>query len=318
MSQINDITPLLDRDLIAGFAAVSVPAELPSPVERRVIFRQLMAAYRGALPPPDSVIHRDAVVPASFGDVDVPVRIFAPREPRCDAVLLWLHGGGFSVGHHEDEDVVVAPWVDAIGCTVVSVGYRLVPEHTAPAALNDACAALRWIATAPAELGVRPSRIAVGGISAGGTLAAGVALRARDEQGPALCFQLLLVPAADNRSATPSMQTLNDPRQWNLDANLLAWQMYAGGDGAAPAHCAPGRSDDLSNLPPAYVEVAGADPLRDEGIAFAQKLMQAGVATELHVFPGAYHASSYVQPLAPVSRRAREETIAALQRAFSA
>lgn len=317
MNEINDVTPLLDRDLVAGFAAIPLPDTLLAPAERRVMFREWMAAHRKTLPATD-VLHRDAVVPAAFGGCEVPVRIFAPRRPKpAGAVLLWLHGGGFSVGHHEDEDIIVAPWVEAIGCTVVSVGYRLAPEHKAPCALDDACAALRWLATAPAELGPRPAKIAVGGISAGAALAAGVALRARDENGPALCFQLLLVPCADNRSITPSLRSLNDPRQWNLDANVLAWNRYAGGDGPLPPHCAPGRSDDMSGLPPAYVEVAGVDPLRDEGIAFAQQLMQAGVTTELHVFPGSYHGSSYTQPMAPISVRARDEVRAALQRALA-
>jgi len=151
-----------------------------------------------------------------------------------------------------------------------------------------------------------------------GLLAAATALRARDEQGPALCFQLLLVPCMDSRSDTPSMHEIEDNRTWRRSANLAAWQMYAGPGflGELPPYAAPGRARDLSGLPPAYVEVAEIDPLRDEAIDYASRLMRAGVRTELHVYPGAYHASTYYQPQAGVSRRAAQDTVQALKRAL--
>jgi acetyl esterase/lipase len=315
VKEIKDLTPLVDPQLATAFAAIPMPAGLVDVPTRRAYGRQFAQAYRAALPPSTILTYTDHLIPATAGH-PVPVRIFAPREPRLDAVLLWMHGGGFSSGHHEDEDLLARPWVEAIGCTVVSVGYRMAPEFQAPCALEDCYTALEWIATAPRELPVKPARIAVGGISAGGCLAAGVALKARDQHGPRLCFQLLLVPCADNRSATPSMRTLNDPRQWSLRANLNAWQIYAGGDGDVPPYTAPARAADLSALPPAYVEIAGVDPLRDEGIEYATRMMQAGVSVELHVFPGALHASTYLLPQAQVSVDAREEATRALQRAL--
>lgn len=313
MQPQTDITPMLDPQLVPAFAAAPVLGSVDL-ATRRARSRAFAAAYRAMLPPPDDLRILDITTPASPSGTAVPLRILAPATRSSTAVLLWFHGGGFASGHHEDEDLIVAPWIRATGCTVVSVGYRLAPEYPHPAASDDGYAALQWLSAGPAELGFVPSRIAVGGISAGAALATATAQRVRDQGGPALAFQLLLVPCADNRSVTPSMRTLVDPRQWHAEANLLAWQMYAGGDGEVSPYAAPGRATDLSGLPPAYVEVAGADPLRDEGIDYATRLMQAGVAVELHVFPGAYHASSYLQPQAEISRRARQEAVEVLRR----
>ncbi len=316
MNYLTDITPLLDPDLVEGFAKMPVRSGPFDPDARRAQGRQLFAAYRASLPPLTDIVIRDAWASGEPGATEVPVRIFAPAAAAADtgAVLLWMHGGGFFTGHHEDEDIIAAPWVRELGITVVSVGYRMAPEHPWPAATDDCWRALNWVASSSKPLGFRPSRIAVGGISAGGALAAATAIRARDEQGPALCLQLLLVPCTDNRSATPSMLALDDRRQWNREANQLAWQLYAGGDGEVDPVAAPARATSLAGLPRAYIEVAGADPLRDEGIEYGCRLLQDDVPTELHVFPGAYHASTYLQPTASISARARVETVAVLRR----
>ncbi len=317
MQKITNIEPLLDPELAQALASLPFPP--PGGLEvasRRALARQFAAAYREAAPALDDLRIDDRQVPASADRPAVDIRVIAPRTGRSEVVLLWMHGGGFSSGHHEDEDIIAAPWVRATGCTVVSVGYRLAPEHAHPAASDDCYAVLEWLAAADAPLGFVPARIAVGGISAGAALAAATALRARDAGGPSICFQLLLVPCADNRSVTASMMTLNDTRQWHREANIKAWSLYAGGDGDVPAYAAPARARDLGGLPPAYIEIAGADPLRDEGIEYGTRMMQAGVAVELHVFPGALHASTYLQPQAAISVRAREETLAALRRAI--
>lgn len=317
MNVITDLVPLADPELGKTLASLPVPPaggfEIPA---RRAAARQFAANCRAAMPELRELRVEDREVPASGERPAVAVRVIAPAARRSDAVLLWIHGGGFSSGHHEDEDIVTGPWVLATGCTVVSVGYRLAPEHSHPAASDDCYAALEWLASPSRPLGFAPTAILVGGISAGGALAAATALRARDENGPKIGFQLLLVPCADNRSNTPSMTILNDRRQWHRDANIKAWQIYAGGDGEVSPYAAPARATDLGRLPPAYVEIAGADPLRDEGIDYATRLMQAGVAVEMHVFPGALHASTYLLPQAAISVRARAETLAALQRAL--
>ncbi len=317
MEPVNDIVPLLDPELAQAVAALPVPP--PGGLEvatRRALARQFAANYRAAMPMLGDLRIEDREVPAGADRPAVAVRVIAPAIRRSDAVVLWIHGGGFSSGHHEDEDIVTGPWVQAIGCTVVSVGYRMAPEHAHPAASDDCYAALEWVTSTANPLGFAPSSIIVGGISAGAALAAATALRARDAGGPEICFQLLLVPCADNRSNSPSMLALNDTRQWHRAANIKAWNIYAGGDGPISEYAAPGRAEDLSGLPPAYIEIAGVDPLRDEGIEYGKCLMQAGVSVELHVFPGAFHASTYLLPNAGVSARARAEALDALQRAI--
>jgi acetyl esterase/lipase len=187
------------------------------------------------------------------------------------------------------------------------------------AALHDCYAALAWLHGHAGDLGVDPARIAVGGLSAGGGLAAAVALLARDRGEVPLCFQWLVYPMLDDRGATPSSHEITDPDVWNRDANDRAWQAYLGdlaGAGDVPVLAAPARAsvEELRGLPPAYVDVGELDLFRDEDIAYAQRLLQAGVPTELHVTPGAFHASEMYGPDADSSRRIERARIEALRR----
>jgi acetyl esterase/lipase len=313
-----DIAPRLDPELAPAFMAQPRPDGALDLAAMRRRLRQAIALLGAQLPPGDDVRVHDIAAPADGLRPAVPMRVFESRRRESDAVLLWIHGGGFFAGHHEDDGLFAIPMVRETGCTIVSAGYRRPPEHPYPAAVDDCMAALRWLAGPARPLGFAPGKLAIGGISAGGCLAAVTALRARDENGPALCFQLLLVPCVDSRSDTPSMHEIEDSRSWRRSANLAAWQMYAGPGclGELPPYAAPGRAKDLSGLPPAYIEVAEVDPLRDEAIDYAARLMRAGVRTELHVYPGAYHASTYYQPQAEVSRRAAQDTAQALRRAL--
>jgi acetyl esterase len=204
---------------------------------------------------------------------------------------------------------------------VVSVAYRLAPEHPYPAGLEDCYAALVWLAGHAAELGVDPARLAVAGGSAGGGLSAALALLARDRGGPALCFQYLAIPELDDRLTTPSMQAFVDTPLWNRPSAVRSWEYYLGpglaaGSDDVPPYAAPSRATDLAGLPPAYISVCEFDPLRDEGIAYAQALLAAGVSVELHLFPGTFHGSTMVNPAAAISRRQNEETAAVLARAL--
>ena len=311
-----DISSRLDAELTPGFSAQPAPQGPPSVTASRQRLRQAIQALSAAVTPGEDVVVTDMKMP---GSPAVPVRVFAPRQRRSGAVLMWIHGGGFIAGEHEDDGLFAIPLVRELGCTVASVGYRKPPESPYPAATDDCYAALRWLAGPTLPLGFVPDKLAVGGISAGGCLAAATALRARDEKGPALCFQLLLIPVIDNRHATPSMDEVRDPRCWNRNSSLAAWEMYLGKDflGEVPPYASPARAKDLSGLPPAYVDVAEVDVLRDEAIDYAARLMQAGVRTELHVYPGAYHGSAYFQPYAGISQRSRADTAAALKRAFA-
>jgi len=185
-----------------------------------------------------------------------------------------------------------------------------------PAPLDDCYDALTWTANNAETLAIDPERIAVGGLSAGGALAAGLALRARDDGRPQPCFQLLVIPCIDDRHQTPSSRDVTDNRLWNRKLSLKAWEAYLGKyAGEPPIYAAPGRAKDLKGLPPAFVSVEDNDLLRDEGIGYGQRLMQADVTTELHVYPGTFHGSlMFEEP--DVSRRHRRDMLAALKRAL--
>ncbi len=214
--------------------------------------------------------------------------------------LLWIHGGGYIIGTAEMEDHVCAQFSKRLGITVASVEYRLAPEHPYPAALEDCYAALTWLAGLP---GVDPGRVAIGGASAGGGLAAALALWARDRgssgQGVTPAFQLLVYPMLDDRS---SMTT--DPpnyRLWSPRANRFGWTAYLGD--ADPRVAVPARRDDLSGLPPAWIGVGTNDLFHDEDLAYAERLQAAGVPCDVEVVPGAFHGFDLWAAKSPVSQR---------------
>jgi acetyl esterase/lipase len=216
------------------------------------------------------------------------------------------------------DDGVCEHLVAAVDAVVVSVEYRLAPEHPFPAGPDDAYAVLRWLAASAEELGVDASRIAVAGRSSGGGTAAGAVLMARDRGEVEVAFQMPLYACLDDRLVTPSSHEIQDPRSWNRTLMDNAWDAYLGpmrGADVSP-YAAPARAEDLSGLPPAYVQVGELDVLRDENVAYAQRLLQAGVPTELHVYPGAFHGFDVLVPDAEISRRAIEERDAALRRAL--
>ncbi|MDF2704454.1 MAG: lipase/esterase, partial [Nonomuraea muscovyensis] len=165
------------------------------------------------------------------------------------------------------------------------------------------------------DLGVDPGRIAVGGDSAGGNLSTALALLTRDRGGPPLRFQCLDVPVTDDRLTTPSMLAFTDTPMWNRPMAVLSWRYYLGEAAGATPYAAPIRATDLTGLPPAYVSVCEFDPLRDEGIAYAQRLVQAGVPTELHLYPGTFHGAALVADVA-VTRRMNADMVDALRRAL--
>lgn len=297
----------MDPELEA-FIPLFPPADLTDPVTAR----RGLADLAASAPAPDTagLEIEDRTVPA---DVDVPVRIYRPH--RAQGAMVWLHGGGFVMGDLDTEHPWAARLAAASDALVVSVGYRVAPEHRFPAALDDACAVLAWAAEHASELGVDPGRIAVGGHSAGGGLAAAVALRARDQRGPAICFQLLNQPALDDRQESWSARQFTDT-PWLTRAKVTTmWAHYLGCAAASP-HAAPARATDLSGLPPAYIATAEFDPLRDEEIHYALRLLQAGVPVELHQWPGTFHGSQAIVS-ADVSQRQITELGAVLRRAVA-
>ncbi|MCU1457943.1 MAG: esterase [Actinomycetia bacterium] len=261
------------------------------------------------------LVIEDRLVPGPDGDPDVAVRVFRPRDATAPtAAIVYIHGGGFVMGSVDVEHGAGVALASALDVTVVSVEYRLAPEHPFPAGIEDCYAVLVWMAAQADELGIDVERIAVVGRSAGGGLGGALALLTRDRGGPALCFQCLGMPVFDDRLETTSMRDFVDTPLWNRPSAELSWQYYLGDDrGDVSPYAAPARATDLGNLPPAYISTNEYDPLRDEGIQYALRLLEAGVHVELHSFPGTFHGSSVI-PTAAVSRRAAAEELYALRR----
>jgi acetyl esterase/lipase len=274
--------------------------------------RKGLAELAAGVPAPDTT-DLDIEDHTVAGEVDVPVRVYRP--PGAVGALVWLHGGGWVMGDLGTEH----PWASRLalmsGAVVVSVGYRLAPEHRFPAALDDSYAALTWTVANAAAIGVEADRIAVGGHSAGAGLAAAVTLRARDEQGPPIRFQLLNQPELDDRLQTWSARHFTDTPWSTREKIATTWRHYLGG-GPATMYAAPARALDLSGLPPAYIATAEFDPLRDEDIEYALRLLRAGVSVELHQWPGTFHGSQAIIS-ADVSQRQIAELAAALRRALT-
>jgi acetyl esterase/lipase len=293
---------------LEAFISLFPPADLDDPVTARKNLAELAAAT----PEPDTtgMEIEERTVPA---DPDVAVRIYRPHRARGG--IVWLHGGGFVMGDLKTEHPWAVRVADGSGAVVVSVGYRLAPEQRFPAALDDAYTVLTWAAGHAAELGIDPERIAVGGHAAGAGLAAAVALRARDQQGPPISFQLLSQPELDDRQETWSARNFTDTPFMTRDKVAASWRHYLGSAPASP-YAAPARADDLSGLPPAYITTAEFDPNRDDAIGYAQRLLQARVPVELHQWPGTFHGSQAILS-AEVSQRQIGELGAVLRSALS-
>lgn len=227
------------------------------------------------------------------------------RSGSSDGAVLWLHGGGMFLGAAWCDDVRSRELADEVGATVVVPDYRLAPEHPHPAPLEDCLRALEWTAE-------RFERVVVAGASAGGGLAAAVALRARDAGGPAVAAQHLYYPMLDDRP-TVSRRELAETGVWDARLDALAWAAYLGG-APADAHAAPARADDLGGLPPAYIDTGELDLFRDEDVDYARRLAAAGVPVELHLERGAVHAFDVIAPDAALSRTVRARRAAALRR----
>jgi acetyl esterase/lipase len=249
--------------------------------------RQTLQEASAALP--DDVARREHVV---SDDPRVVVRVHRARGASGPQPCLFhIHGGGYVMGSYDMDDARFARLCPELGIVGVSVEYRLAPETPYPGPLDDCYAALAWTHEHAEELGIDPARIGIGGISAGGGLAAALALLARDRGELPIAFQQLECPMVDDRQLTSSSR-LDGLPVWSRESNEFGWRSYLGdlyGADEVPAHAAPARAEDLSGLPPALVIVGGADGFRDEDITYALRLNQAGVPCELHVLPGAIH-----------------------------
>ena len=282
--------------------------------------REMGVSSVSALAPNDGVTIRDEFIPGPEGAPDIRVRIYSSDgQMRKRPGVLYIHGGGYILGTPENTDASSRRLTAEIGCTVVSVDYRLAPEHPYPAPLEDCYAALVWFSQHAEQLGVDEARIAVTGASAGGGLTAALTLLARDRGGPSIAFQAPLCPMLDDTNTTPSSHEFTDKRMWNRMKNQFGWQMYLGDmyGKAVPPYAAAARSQDLSGLPPTYTYVGELDLFRDETTEYVSRLLRAGVSTEYHIYPGCFHGFEMFTEVAEISRSAQDDYVKVMKKALA-
>ena len=300
------------RLMIERTQALNLPAVgRMTPAEARESVRQRSAA----LPREDVASVHDHRVPVAGGAVRV--RVFTPHVSGPLPGLVYFHGGGWVTGDVETHEGICRTLANAARCVVASVDYRCAPEFTYPTAAEDAYAATRWVADRASELGVDARRLAVCGDSAGGNLAAAVALMARDRGGPRLALQVLVYPITDCDFERPSYKENAEGYLLTAESMRFYWDQYVpnGADRTAP-YVAPMRAATLAGLPPALVITAEYDPLRDEGEAYAHRLAEAGVPVTQSRYPGMIHAFFRFTNSADAARAAVAEVVAALQKAW--
>ena len=247
--------------------------------------------------------------------VDLPsgagARLYRPAGANGSTpALLWIHGGGYLIGSPEQDDALCRRYVERLGIAVAAVRYRLAPENPYPAALEDCHDVLTWLAGLP---GIDATRIAIGGASAGGGLAAALAFLARDRGEVKPVLQVLSYPMLDDRTVDPALDRPGF-RLWNARSNRIGWRSYLGG--ADPAVAVPARRDDLTGLPPAWLGVGTLDLFHAEDLAYAARLNAAGVPCEVHEAPGAFHGFDGLAPRASVSQQYFDSTCSAMNRAM--
>lgn len=248
----------------------------------------------------------DRVIPGPAGDI--PVRVYRPSAETELPVVAYLHGGGWVIMGIETHDWICRRLANAAGAVVVSVEYRLAPEHPFPAPLDDCMAVTRWLAEHADELGADATRLAIAGDSAGGNLAAAVTLASRADDGPHLLAEVLVYPATDAACATPSFVQNADGYLLTASSMRWFWDQYLGPDGHSDdGYASVLRHPDLAGLPPTLVITAEHDPLRDEGEAFAEHLGEAGVDVTLHRYDGMVHGFLGMDALTPEADDAMTE-----------
>ena len=301
------------QNVLDTIAALNLPANhTVSPAEARA-----NAKLRPRAQGPDVAKVEDRAIPGP--GPNIPVRVYTPAGPGPFPILVWFHGGGWVVGDLDGADGAARHLTVGANCVTVSVDYRLAPETKFPGPADDCYAATVWAAQHAAELNGDASRVAVGGDSAGGNLAAAISLMARDRQGPGLAFQLLVYPVTDRNFATASYTA-------NADGYLLSkagmewyWDHYlSDASDASNPYAAPLQATDLSNLPPALVITAEYDPLCDEGEAYGKRLNAAGIPTVCTRYPGMIHGFFGMWAAMDKGQQAIDEAAAALRQAFGA
>jgi acetyl esterase len=289
------------------------PVEQMSVQEMRDALEERSRLTAGDPEPVEQVTSRDLPGPGG----PIPIRVYAPAGARPLPGLVYLHGGGWVRGSLQTHDVLCRALANWASCIVVSVDYRMAPEHRFPAAVDDAVAATRWVGANADQLGIDPERLAVGGDSAGGTLAAGTALVLRDEGGPKLVHQLLIYPATDFSFETASYRDNAEGYMLTRSAMQHYWRVYLRDESdGADYRASPLRAPDHSGLPAATVVTAEYDPLRDDGRAYAERMRAAGVQVEYRECPGLVHGFATSMGAIDAGRAAVQDAARALREAF--
>jgi acetyl esterase/lipase len=297
------------QPLLAARAERGLPAAGDVATRRansRLLFE--VVSQRAGIPiQPVRVSHHEAVADDGHR---VPLRLYRPDRARHGPLVVDIHGGGMIAGTLDQSEALLTNLSARAELAVLTPDYRLAPEHPDPAPVEDCYATVRWAAAHAREIGIDPARIAVMGASAGGGLAAGVTLLARDRGGPAIARQLLIYPMLDDRTraADPEMA---HALLWSVDDNVTGWNALLGEADAddVSVYAAPARANDLSGLPPAYIDVGGLDLFRDEDVDYATRLQRCGVPVELHVVPGVPHAFDILAPESSAGRQVTESRL---------
>ncbi len=270
-----------------------------------------------ARPAPADISTEEVLVPSLVDDHEIPARIYRPTRRVNERGFAYFHGGGFVLGDLQLEEDKCFTAASGAGCVVVSVDYRLAPEHPYPTPLEDCYSVLRWMADHARELSIDPRRLGVGGCSAGGALAASVAQLCRDRGGPRLAMQMLLYPVLDASLRGDSLRTFGEEEALR-DVERM-WEYYLGAPRAeTPGYASPAACEHLGGLAPAYIACAELDGFRDEAIVYAQRLLSAGVSVELHLWPRVPHAFELIAPTAAISRRSSGQQAEAIARLLDA
>jgi acetyl esterase/lipase len=314
--------PPFDPELAAALAYFG--ETLPPAITLDMI-PTLRQAGIGIAAPTNEELRRDGAfevtehsVPGPAGAPDVSLLICRPTAAQAlTAAVYHTHGGGMILGDNRTGLPELLDWAQPLGLAVVSVEYRLAPETPHPGPVEDCYAGLVWTAEHAGDLNVDAERIIIVGASAGGGLAAAVALMARDRGGPGLLAQMLLCPMLDDRNDTPSAFQMAGLGVWDRTANETGWTALLGADRGGPdvsPYAAPARAGDLSGLPPAFIDVGSAETFRDEDVLYASRIWQAGGQAELHVWPGGFHGFDGLAPQAAISHEARAARVRWLHR----
>jgi acetyl esterase/lipase len=300
--------PGIDPELVAPLAEIK--ALLPP------LTLEGLSEMQGLPSPPVEEIlegraidHEELEVPGPDGAPDVKLSVYRPSAADAPtACVYWIHGGGMVLGDRFASIELPMEWVDLLGVTLISVEYRLAPAHQGTALVDDCYAGLAWAGKHAGELGVDPGRVVVAGGSAGGGLAAGVTLMARDRREPDVLGQLLICPMLDYRNVTTSSEQYDgDDALWTRSMNEFGWRCLLGDtpDGEVSGYASPAIAGDLSGLPPAYIDAGSAEVFRDEDVAYATRIWAAGGQAELHIWAGGFHGFDLIYPAAQVSQAAR-------------